>query len=126
MTHTPGPWLAHFSPNTGWSVWHDPRQHGDMRTGAIIVAGEVGPQATSYKTHRMRKANALLIAGAPDLLAQAVFSNEEIGKHMAAIEAGEYAPSLVVEILRDIQNQARAAITKATTPTDSNTKEEST
>jgi hypothetical protein len=123
VTHTPGPWLAHFSPNTGWSVWHDPRQHGDMRTGAIIVAGEVGPQATSYKTHRMRKANALLIAAAPDMLGELTHAFDLLQTLSA------YIPAHGAKMLEEYQSRAvaiRAAITKATTPTDSNTKEEST
>lgn len=123
MTHTPGPWLAHFSPNTGWSVWHDPRQHGDMRTGAIIVAGEVGPQATSYKTHRERKANALLIAAAPDMLGELTRTFDLLQMLSA------YVPAHGAKMLEEYQARAvtiRNVITKATTPTDSNIKEEST
>ena len=51
---------------------------------------------------------------APELLEANIYSNSEIGKHMAAIEAGEYTYATIVEILVDIQNRNRAAIAKAT------------
>lgn len=127
MTHTPGPWLTLFDNAGGGrniGIEHKGRFIGIAHTGAVRAPNVLHGREPIEEDEA--KANATLIAGAPDLLAQAVFSNEEIGKHMAAIEAGEYEPSLIVEILCDIQNQARAAITKATTPTDSNTKEEST
>lgn len=60
--HTPGPWAVNYSPADGFSVWHDPRQHGDMKRGAVIIAADLRAKPET-------EANARLIAAAPDLLA---------------------------------------------------------
>jgi hypothetical protein len=60
--HTPGPWTVIYAPDTGFTIWHDPRLHGDKRRGAVIIAADLraGPET---------EANARLIAAAPDMLA---------------------------------------------------------
>ena len=59
--HTPGPWDPHYSPNDGWSVWHDPRVHGDKKRGQVIICADMRAGAET-------EANARLIAAAPDML----------------------------------------------------------
>jgi hypothetical protein len=60
--HTPGPWTLEYSPQSGFSVWHDPRAHGYMRRGAVIICAD-------FRAGDEAAANAALIAAAPDLLA---------------------------------------------------------
>lgn len=45
-----------------------------------------------------------------DISEQAAFIDDEIGKHMAAIQDGEYDLGVIVEILVDLQNSARRII----------------
>jgi hypothetical protein len=61
--HTPGPWVPQWSPANNWTIWHDPRVHGDMKRGAVVVAGQL-------RAGEEGQANARLIAAAPDLLQQ--------------------------------------------------------
>ena len=114
--HTPGPW-THLRMKLG------PKQK-DRRCG-FVINGPDTSEPLPVRVCDLRvpagsggfgegKANARLIAAAPELLVAATFADDEIGKHMAAIEAGEYSAQQIVEILCDIQNAARAAIAKAT------------
>ena len=97
--HTPGPWAYQASAgNHDWLVYSE---NPDGKDIAIV-----------RQFHEAN--NAALIAAAPELLVAAAFADDEIGKHMAAIEAGEYSAQQIVEILCDIQNAARAAIAKTT------------
>lgn len=59
--HTPGPWKADYSPSTGWSVWADPRLHGDMKRGAVMICGDMRAKLEDG-------ANARMIAASPVML----------------------------------------------------------
>jgi hypothetical protein len=72
--HTPGPWTVECDEQgKDYSVWHDPRVHGDMKRGAVVICADM-------RGGKEAKANAQLIAAAPDLLAAAL-----IGLAYAAI-----------------------------------------
>jgi len=88
--HTPGPWV--LSPN-GMRVRHK------SPSGLPICLIEYGEE---------RKANAALIAAAPDLLASLVALLEQDRVKASAIESGPNS------ILNDVLREARAAIAKAT------------
>lgn len=62
--HTPGPWAVSYSPSDGYTIWHDPRVRGDLRRGAVVVAGE-------FRAGDEARSNAVLCSAAPDLLAVA-------------------------------------------------------
>lgn len=115
--HTPGPWAINYRDGDmpyivadQGKAWNDPivcALYDDVTPEDSVT---IGPW---LEAHPNAEANARLIAAAPKLLYSAEFSDKEIGKHMAAIEAGEYGFDLIVEILVDIQNAARAAIAQA-------------
>lgn len=56
-TPTPAPWVAHYAPDTGTTIWHDPRAYGDKRRGAVIVCSDIRNQG-----------DVRLIEAAPDML----------------------------------------------------------
>lgn len=60
-----------------------------------------------------KEAEAVLISAVPDMLEGHKKIDDLIGKHMGAIEAGEYDFETITEILVEIQNNSRAAINKA-------------
>lgn len=102
--HTPGPWHRNIPPATKYVTVYRGR---NTHVCDVIPSRGISPEEA--------EANLNMIVAGPQLLAQAEFADEEIGKHMAAIEAGEYEAALIVEILRDIQNRARRAIRVAET-----------
>ena len=70
MSHTPGPWVAH----EGWpsDVWHV-----DMPERAYSVVVSRADSDDEMTVDEV-KANASLIAAAPDLLAAARLANQEL------------------------------------------------
>lgn len=72
--HTPGPWRAYqHSPNPWWIVQAEPRDVADVHGGKVPVWNDPEHPATV-------RANALLIAAAPDLLALAKQFASECGE----------------------------------------------
>ena len=69
-TPTRPPWTIEYSVLDGWSIWHDPRVHGDMRRGAVVVA--------NLGHGKDAEANARLIAAAPDLFAVLKFAERAL------------------------------------------------
>ena len=108
--HAPGPWKAQGSRII---------QAGKMEAWQLIIASlptTIDPRPTpdaAAKEYATRDANARLIAAAPELLATlerllSIANNGAVMRH----ETGKPAWSFIDEV----KTQARAAITKATTP----------
>jgi hypothetical protein len=104
--HTPGPWTVEYSTQDGYSVWYDPRVHGDMRRGAVVIACD-------FRAGKEARHNALLTAAGPDMLAaleKAVWELVEIDN--AAPGPVTIGPEQRADLATAI-NAARAAIAKA-------------
>lgn len=99
--HTPGPWVLDFSTQTGWAIWADPRLHGDMRRGAVVIAADL-------RGGKQDEANARLMAAAPDLLAAAQLLVDAYRK------GEENGSSMDWSDVDQAWEAAKAAIAKAT------------
>lgn len=87
--HTPGPWVA-ICPAEGWDGWW------------VEAAGEQHiAEVTGYQSDPVRRANAHLIAAAPDLLAACE----------AALEA--IRGDADIDWMLNVERQLRTAIAKA-------------
>ena len=105
--HTPGPWGVFESlPLIGVTA-------SDMLTGDIAHC--VG--FDSNRTVDEERANARLIAAAPDLLSAMGLQEGGLVLLREAISAGDPATELALRI-DDMLREARAAIAKATTPAE--------
>ena len=77
VTHTPGPWRAHTDkadkPQMAYRgnvcVLFMNGLGDDEYAAVSCAAGEVGPELSDADWHLIHKANARLVAAAPDLLA---------------------------------------------------------
>jgi hypothetical protein len=99
--HTPGPWTVECDEQgKDYSVWHDPRVHGDMKRGAVVICADM-------RGGKEAKANARLIAAAPDLLAEveATLSWLETLPHLSGVTEDERQGFILL---------LRAVIAKAT------------
>ena len=92
--HTPGPWAARRMHTGGFDIM-DPRN----RDVVTVYGGGVETES--------REANARLIAAAPDLL-------EALRQTTAQISVWRSINGDMVGALADLENNARAAIRKAT------------
>ena len=124
MTHTPGPWMA-LLDNAGGGrnigIEHKGRFIGIAHTSAVRAPNVLREREPIEEDEA--KANALLIAAAPGLLVELTLTFDLLQTLSA------YIPAHGAKMLEEYQARAvaiRNIITKATTPTDSNTKEEST
>lgn len=92
-THTPAPWGCYNQKQSGYYRIETPDGH------------PIG-SAINYDDGR-------LMAAAPELLEAHIAVDDEIGKRMAEIEAGEWDNEQIVNMLVYLQNTSRAAIAKA-------------
>jgi hypothetical protein len=116
--HTPGPWKADKRPVFGeWFVRQDPENWNGMGY-QFICALPANKKGTHYGD--MFRANARLIAAAPDLLEVCQLALELRGtlyeSWFSRPEDGPSAHSAAVEA-KAIEDAIRAAISKATLPT---------
>ena len=87
--HTPGPWKAKMQRNRynhdlGWII-----EHGNGRIGwASLAYADTNSEAT--KSDPARKANALLIASAPDILewAKSILAEHDAGGDISLASIG--------------------------------------
>jgi hypothetical protein len=96
VTHTPGPWFFDEVHSAS-----QPRAQYEVRNEKRAVAN-------CFELTEENRANARLIAAAPDLFAAA--------RSMAAIDDGWLASAherLLREAIKEIRNEARSAIAKA-------------
>lgn len=96
MTHTPGPWTAHTNNNTDYIDIDDARRER-VTSVCLVETDENGDEYISQGDTE-KKANARLIASAPDLL--------EVVEAMANFDGRNNNSHL--------KEMARAAIAKAT------------
>jgi hypothetical protein len=80
--HTPGPWVAKYSPGAGWGVWADlrpalgetfsrdfPLSGSDaLKNQKIQISYETWVQFPSETFNAMQGANTVLMAAAPEML----------------------------------------------------------
>jgi hypothetical protein len=89
--HTPGPWTVEHSEANGFWIAHDPRLHGDMKRGMVVVCEGI-------RGGKEIIPNARLVAAAPDLLT----ALQTIALHITSLDA------------QGVRELCEAAIAKAT------------
>ncbi len=76
MSHTPGPWVQH--PSFTWIIKQDLRPIGDLADGVTICNTTAHENSGFFPSPDEGRANARLIACAPDMLTALVKAREEL------------------------------------------------
>ena len=106
---TPGPWVQH--PSFPWIIKQDQRPIADAEDGVTVCNTTAHEGGGFFPTPEEGRANARLIAAAPELL-EALQDMHEVLRE--AMSTGGWVPTPVQDSFRDAWFSMTAAMTKAT------------
>lgn len=108
-SYTPGPWFTQHSNHDAWGIWDS----GNRLVAKTVGLNTLDQRMGSPSTVEANKANARLIAAAPELLQALMDAERHLSQSLAAITRAN-VPHFVIADCTGSRELVRNAIAKAT------------